>query len=95
MNIFHRLLAWRRMPMVDCDTVMRQLWDYLDGELTPESATAIERHLEMCKRCAPEAEFQRKFLEALARVPVDVPDVEGVRERLTRALVAHGYAPPE
>ena len=27
--------------MIDCDGVMRQLWDYLDGELSDDKMEAI------------------------------------------------------
>jgi anti-sigma factor RsiW len=37
--------------MLDCDAVMRQLWDYLDGELTAEREQAIRAHL----ACASDA----------------------------------------
>ena len=32
-------------PMLDCDAVMRQLWDFLDGELTATREAAIREHL--------------------------------------------------
>lgn len=53
-------------PMLDCEAVMRQLWDYLDAELTPERTIQIEAHLAMCKRCYPQYEYERAFLNALA-----------------------------
>lgn len=48
-------------PMLDCDAVMRQLWDYLDGELTPARTEAIREHLALCARCFPQLEFERAF----------------------------------
>jgi predicted anti-sigma-YlaC factor YlaD len=37
--------------MLDCESVMRQLWDYLDRQLTPDTLVAIARHLDDCGRC--------------------------------------------
>lgn len=53
--------------MLDCDAVMRQLWDYLDGELSEERMQAIREHLTLCARFHPQYEFERAFLETLAR----------------------------
>lgn len=53
-------------PMLDCEAVMRQLWDYLDAELTPQGMIEIEAHLAMCQRCYPQFTYERAFLNALA-----------------------------
>ena len=54
------------MPMLDCEAVMRELWDYLDAELTPQGMIQIQAHLAMCERCYPQYTFEREFLNALA-----------------------------
>jgi anti-sigma factor (TIGR02949 family) len=53
------------MPMLDCSDVMRQLWDYLDHELTPDRMDAVAAHLAVCHRCYPQYNFERAFLRAL------------------------------
>lgn len=80
------------MPMLDCDAVMRQLWDYLDGELTDERMMAIREHLALCARCYPQFEFERTFLETLGRARREHSDPERVRERVFAALRAEGFA---
>ena len=80
--------------MLDCHAVMRQLWAYLDGELTVDRVTAIEEHLAMCARCYPQYHFERSFLEQIARTRREHSDLGGLRTRLVQALVAHGFAPP-
>ena len=80
------------MPMLDCDAVMRQLWDYLDGELTEERMSAIREHLAVCARCYPQFEFERTFLDTLNRVRREHSDPERVRERVLTALRAEGFA---
>ena len=77
--------------MLDCDTVMRQLWDYLDGELTPDLMDAIGDHLRVCARCQPHAGFEKSFLAALASARREHSDPDGVAERVRAALRARGY----
>jgi anti-sigma factor (TIGR02949 family) len=79
-------------PMLDCDAVMRQLWDYLDDELTPERMEAIREHLKVCKRCQPHAHFERTFLSALSRVRREHSDPLAVAQRVRAALVARGFS---
>lgn len=79
--------------MLDCDAVMRQLWDYCDGELTPERMEAIRAHLAVCKRCYPQYEFERDFLALLEREKRAHSDPARLRERLMRALEAEGLTP--
>jgi len=80
-----------KTPMLDCESVMRQLWDYLDKELTPERMAAIKAHLAMCGRCHPQAEFERSFLRAIARVHADHPDSAGLGERVRASLRLQGF----
>lgn len=53
-------------PMLDCNAVMRQLWDFLDEELTPDRMDAIREHLALCRPCQSHMDFERAFLDALA-----------------------------
>lgn len=82
------------MPMTDCDAVMRQFWDYLDGELNDETMAAIDAHVQMCNRCHPHIQFERAFKAALrsARTPAD--ELAPLRDRVRAALVAAGYRAP-
>ena len=79
-------------PMLDCRAVMRQLWDFLDGELTPHHVAAIEAHLKMCSRCYPQFEFERTFLDQVGKLRREHSDLAGLRKRLTDSLTAHGFA---
>ncbi|HVA58570.1 MAG TPA: zf-HC2 domain-containing protein [Gemmatimonadaceae bacterium] len=76
--------------MLDCETVMQQLWDYLDEELTPDRMAAIRTHLSMCARCYPQYEFERAFLAALNGAQAEHSDPEALRERVADALRADG-----
>ncbi|MGQ0766733.1 MAG: zf-HC2 domain-containing protein [Gemmatimonadota bacterium] len=78
--------------MIDCDAVMRQLWDYLDGELTPERMAAIREHLAMCRRCYPQFEFERSFEAAVAEARLEHSNPGRVRELVLTSLHAKGFA---
>lgn len=80
------------MPMLDCQAVMRQLWAYLDAELTDDRVAAIEAHLAMCKRCYPQYDFERGFLDQLARARREHSNPVRLRARLVEALRGHGLA---
>jgi anti-sigma factor RsiW len=44
---------------------VRQLWEFLDGEIDQASRARIEEHLAFCRRCCGEVEFAgelRRFL---------------------------------
>jgi mycothiol system anti-sigma-R factor len=53
--------------MSDCQDVIQQLWEYLDGELPRGEAEEIRLHLSECADCNPQYEFQLRFLDALVR----------------------------
>ena len=93
MKFFTRWFRGATAPMLDCDAVMRQLWDYLDGELTPERAEAIREHIAMCSRCHPHTEFERAFLVAVHRAQREHSRPETLRTQLLAALREQGFAP--
>lgn len=78
--------------MLDCDAVMRQLWDYLDGELTPETEDAIRAHLAVCKRCHPQYSFEAAFQRALAAVRRTHSRPDALKARVLGLLRAEGFA---
>lgn len=78
--------------MLDCEQVMRQLWDYLDAELTPERMVAMRVHLELCRRCFPQYEFERSFLDAVAASARTHSDLEQLRRRVVARLQEQGLS---
>lgn len=57
MTLWERLMRWTWKPfrgsakMLTCQEQVELLADYLDGTLHPETASALERHLEDCPSC--------------------------------------------
>jgi anti-sigma factor (TIGR02949 family) len=71
--------------VISCAEAVRQLWEYLDGAVGPAQGAAIEKHLDVCRRCCGEAEFVvelRGFVAAHA--DHDIPPQ--VHARLLAAL---------
>jgi mycothiol system anti-sigma-R factor len=63
--------------MITCTEAVRQLWAYLDGNVSARDRLALERHLDLCRRCCGELEFAKELRGFLARageeeVPGDV-----------------------
>jgi anti-sigma factor RsiW len=74
---------------IDCETAVRQLWDYLDGRLPAVASREMEAHLGVCGSCPPHFAFARRLRRALAAsVPPDaLPDEEvRLRNRIRAAL---------
>ncbi|MGH3085289.1 MAG: anti-sigma factor family protein, partial [Gaiellaceae bacterium] len=57
--------------MITCAEAVKQLWQYLDGQLPVESRAAVEEHLSFCRRCCGEAEFAEELRAFLAREAAD------------------------
>ena len=79
------------IPMLDCDSVMRQLWDYLDDELTDDRMEAIRAHLAVCSRCMPQLEFEQSFLKAIAQARREHSDPESLAQKVRLSLRAQGF----
>ena len=80
--------------MIDCDAVMRQLWDFLDGELPPERLAMIEEHVRLCDRCRPHADFERSFKRALRAAHRDDGAPASLGQRVRESLRAAGFGDP-
>lgn len=46
---------------IDCDEVMRQLFDFLDGEVDVAAHDEIHQHIEDCRSCFSRVEFERQL----------------------------------
>lgn len=78
-------------PMLDCEAVMRQLWDFLDEELTPVRMGAIREHLSLCEPCQSHTDFERAFLTALSEARSSEPIPSALKDRVMEALRREGF----
>ena len=80
--------------MIDCDAVMRELWDFLDGELPAERLSLIEAHVKLCDRCGPHLRFERAFRSALHRAREHSGASEALGARVRARLATMGFQDP-
>ena len=77
---------------MDCEQVVRQLWDYLDGELTEDRMTEVRAHLKACRGCFPHFDFEREFLEAVAKSKLEQSAPDDLRRKVLAKLRKAGLA---
>lgn len=82
------------MDKTTCRDAVARLYEYLDGELSPEVAEAIRKHFEACQSCYPQLCYCQAFQEALRRAADCQPCApEHLRRRLADLLRAEGARP--
>ena len=72
---------------INCDEALRQIFAYLDRELSDPDQAAMQRHLHICKGCFSRMEFER-LLKGKVRALRDADAAPGVRERIKALLKA-------
>ncbi len=79
------------MKKTDCREAIARLYEFLDDELTPESAETIREHLELCQRCYPRLCFARAFQDTLRRAARGQPAAPAhLKEKLAELLRSEG-----
>jgi anti-sigma factor (TIGR02949 family) len=69
----------------DCQEAVRQLYAFLDGELTDSLRIAFEAHLDACNPCVEVVAFEAELRKVIANKCQDrVP--EELRQRITAAI---------
>ena len=70
---------------MNCKGVIRELSNYIDGDVDPGLKTELERHLNHCEDCTMIVDQTKKSIEILCdSKPVELPS--NVRSRLHAAL---------
>ncbi len=71
----------RRESGLSCRQVAKDLQTFLDSELSSETASQLERHLELCRECGLEADAYRAVKVALKHrpLPIDASSIERLR----------------
>lgn len=71
---------------IPCHVALARLWAFIDGELEPDSADEVRSHLEVCKRCYPQYDFQRAYFERMRRLGAR-PEPPELRARVFDCLL--------
>lgn len=72
---------------ISCEEALNRLWEYIDGELTPERADGIREHMRKCECCFPQYDFQKAFRTFMRR-QAEQPVPPGLRQRVFERLLA-------
>ena len=71
--------------MADCNETLRELYLFLDGQLTDEDRVHIQQHLDDCSPCLEAFDFEAELRLVIKSRCVDqVP--EPLRARIAKAL---------
>jgi mycothiol system anti-sigma-R factor len=70
---------------MDCEHAIRQVYSYLDGELTLWKRRAIARHLDECPPCADGFSFEVELRQVIVSKCYEEVPAE-LKERIARAL---------
>ena len=74
------------MSSPECQEVLANFWDFLDGNCSPELATRIDAHVASCLPCLGFRRFQERFFTSLAEVRERSPAPARVHDRVREAL---------
>jgi len=74
------------MTELDCEQVLQQVWNYLDGEIDETAYVEIHAHVEECAGCGSRYDFQRRLLALIEEKCREGPMPEELRQRLFRLL---------
>ena len=74
--------------MISCSEAVRQLWEYLEGELPDRHRARIDEHLAACLRCCGEVEFAQELRTFLSTHAGEDALPADVRQRLLASLDA-------
>lgn len=72
----------------ECQEVIRNLWDYLDGRLDPVTTTRLRAHIAICGPCFEYQQFQSHFLELLATMRSRAGATDRVRAKVLARLAS-------
>lgn len=77
----------------DCNDALRELYEFLDGELTDERRRLIHDHIERCNPCLEAFDFEVELRHVIAaKCREECPDE--LRSRVAAAIEAEGTQPP-
>lgn len=70
---------------LDCQDALRDLYGYLDGEITEERRARIREHVEDCSPCLDAVDFEVELRQLVARTcQTEAPS--SLRERVAQAI---------
>ncbi len=71
---------------LDCDGAFARLFDFLDKELDAATESALLAHVQHCRSCFDQAEFERRFKAAVAESRSAQRCPDALRQRVIALL---------
>lgn len=84
----------RPSAQLDCESAIRLVWDYLDGERPAAELAQLDEHFTSCAHCRGMLEFERAFKTALRLARQAEHDQSKLATRIRAALHHEGFIPP-
>ena len=75
---------------IDCQSAIKELWDYLDDELPAERTAQIRAHLASCTGCETHVQFCRAFLTHIDMPIVSATQLAALRDKVRVTLEREG-----
>jgi anti-sigma factor (TIGR02949 family) len=69
----------------NCDDARHTLYEFLDGEVTPDIKVQIKDHLEACAPCFEKFDFEAELLQVIGR-KCQEPLPAGLTDKILAAL---------
>jgi predicted anti-sigma-YlaC factor YlaD len=78
----------------ECQQLLFNVWDYLDGQLSEEMTAALRAHIASCEQCTAYESFQASFLAAMRGYRETATTRPATKEAVIDSLAAMGFAVP-
>ena len=72
--------------MDDCEEILRDLYPYLDGELSEGARIEVQQHLDDCLDCLHVYDFEAELRQVIAKKCRENAMPPGLLERVRRCL---------
>jgi mycothiol system anti-sigma-R factor len=70
----------------DCSEVLHRIYEYLDGEMSPDDVKRVAAHLEECRPCLAEHDLDKAVKQVVRRACVDEHAPDYLRMRITHSI---------
>ncbi|MBD3298834.1 MAG: hypothetical protein GF341_09285 [candidate division Zixibacteria bacterium] len=74
------------LDALDCQAALAKLYEYIDGELTETDRELVRQHLEMCRPCLTQYEYEELFHEYVKRRAPRPTASDSFKARLSQRL---------
>jgi predicted anti-sigma-YlaC factor YlaD len=81
--------------MISCAEAVRQLWSYLEDEVSTVDRQLVTEHLEVCRKCCGEVEFLGELRRFVASSELPMPPDVGARMEAFLATLEGSHGRPD